>query len=75
MNRLAIKLIALYRWLLSPLVGNQCRFYPTCSCYATEAFEQHSFFKASCLTLHRIWRCQPFYPGGEDPVPPVKASR
>lgn len=50
-------------------MGNQCRFYPTCSCYAIDAFTHYQFFKATYLTLNRLWRCQPFYQGGLDPVP------
>ncbi|WP_231745307.1 MULTISPECIES: membrane protein insertion efficiency factor YidD [Microbulbifer] len=70
MNWLAIKLIHAYRFLLSPWVGNQCRFYPTCSHYAEEALKTHGLGKGGYLTLRRLIKCHPWHPGGLDPVPP-----
>ncbi|HTK81904.1 MAG TPA: membrane protein insertion efficiency factor YidD [Bacteroidota bacterium] len=62
--------IQLYRHLISPLLpANTCRFYPTCSQYALEAYKQYGFFKATSLTVKRIFRCHPFHPGGYDPLP------
>lgn len=58
-----------YRLILSPWIGNQCRFYPTCSHYAEDAYQQHGFIKGSYLTLRRIIRCNPWHKGGYDPVP------
>jgi len=49
-----------------------CRFYPTCSCYAIEAIETHGALKGTGLTALRLMRCNPFFPGGYDPVPPKK---
>jgi uncharacterized protein len=66
----AIKLIHLYRYLLSPWIGNQCRFYPSCSHYSEEAINLHGFFVGSYLTLRRLLKCHPWHPGGLDPVPP-----
>ncbi len=66
---IAIRLIHVYRYLASPWVGNQCRFYPTCSHYAEEALVKHSVVKALYLTLRRLLKCHPWHPGGYDPVP------
>jgi len=64
-----IGLIKLYRLLISPILGNCCRFYPSCSCYAETAIQQHGIFKGIFLTAYRLLRCHPFHPGGYDPVP------
>jgi len=66
---LCIGLIQLYRKFLSPLIGPHCRFTPTCSAYAVEAFQKHGFWKGGILTLWRILRCNPFGKAGYDPVP------
>lgn len=58
-----------YRLLLSPWLGNACRFEPTCSAYALQALERHGAAAGSYLTLRRIARCQPWCEGGCDPVP------
>jgi putative membrane protein insertion efficiency factor len=71
MRPLLIGLITLYRWFVSPLLGPNCRFYPTCSSYALQAIEQHGALRGSWLALRRIGRCHPWNPGGVDPVPPV----
>ena len=55
--------------VISPLLGSNCRFYPTCSQYGMEAFQRHSFFRALWLTVKRIGRCHPYSKGGYDPVP------
>ena len=68
---LLIALVRAYRFLLSPWIGQHCRFNPTCSVYAIEALEQHGALRGCALTLARLGRCHPFHPGGEDPVPPV----
>lgn len=72
MRRVLIGIIKLYRYLLSPFVGQHCRFTPTCSEYATEAIELHGALKGSWLTLRRLSRCHPFHTGGFDPVPDNK---
>ena len=69
MAGLLIFLIRCYQRVLSPLIGNQCRFYPTCSRYAVEALERHGAVRGSWLAARRITRCHPLNPGGEDPVP------
>ena len=63
-------LIQLYRWILSPFIGGQCRFYPTCSIYAREAIKLHGPWRGSVLAAKRLGRCHPLHPGGNDPVPP-----
>jgi hypothetical protein len=76
MARLFIGLIRLYQIVLSPLMGNQCRFHPTCSAYAIEAIKVHGAIKGGFMGLWRIMRCQPFSRGSWiDPVPPKKAER
>lgn len=64
-----ILLIRLYQVTLSPLMGGQCRFRPTCSEYAIEAYRLHNPLRASWLTLRRLARCHPFGGHGYDPVP------
>lgn len=70
MKHLCIWLIRMYQKWLSPRKRNPtCRFYPTCSAYAIEAFQKRGFFAGLWLTFFRILRCNPFCPGGYDPVP------
>lgn len=69
MTWLSIKLIHAYRFLLSPWIGNQCRFYPSCSHYGEEALKTHGFIKGGYLTVARLLKCHPWHPGGIDPVP------
>ena len=66
-----IGLVKIYRLFLSPLVGQHCRFTPTCSVYAIEALQTHGAIKGSLLAAHRIGRCHPWCEGGYDPVPPA----
>ena len=61
--------IRLYQWTLSPFLGRQCRFYPTCSHYAYEAIEEFGALRGSILALRRLGRCHPFHPGGVDLIP------
>ncbi|MGD8829337.1 MAG: membrane protein insertion efficiency factor YidD [Pseudomonadales bacterium] len=63
-------LIRAYQLLLSPWIGNQCRFHPSCSNYALEAVERFGAMKGGWLAVRRLGRCHPFHPGGFDPVPP-----
>ncbi len=58
-----------YRLMLSPWLGNACRFEPTCSRYSLAALEKHGALAGSYLTVHRILRCAPWCDGGHDPVP------
>jgi uncharacterized protein len=68
-SRLLMALVKAYRLLLSPWLGNACRFEPTCSAYSLQALEQHGALAGSYLTLYRLARCQPWCDGGHDPVP------
>jgi putative membrane protein insertion efficiency factor len=62
-------LIRTYRFVVSPLIGPCCRFYPSCSQYALIALERHGLAKGSWLIIRRLVRCHPWHPGGFDPVP------
>lgn len=64
-----VVLIWAYRFTLSPFLGGQCRFHPTCSRYALEAYRLHGAWLGTRLTLRRVLRCHPFHRGGYDPVP------
>jgi putative membrane protein insertion efficiency factor len=67
-----IALIRLYKRFISPLLPPACRFTPTCSEYAIEAFQKKSLFKALWMTIMRMLKCHPFHRGGYDPVDPVR---
>jgi len=69
MRILVVALIKAYRYVLSPLLGNRCRFYPSCSHYAEEALARHGLMRGGWLALRRLSRCHPWHPGGVDPVP------
>jgi hypothetical protein len=69
MVRLAAALIRFYQLALRPLLPPACRFVPSCSEYALEAYRRHGFLRGSGLAARRILRCHPFHPGGYDPVP------
>lgn len=69
MRPLLIALIRAYQLFISPLLGNHCRFYPSCSQYAREALEQHGVMRGIWLALRRLLRCHPWHEGGIDPVP------
>lgn len=58
-----------YQWGISPLLGQRCRFWPSCSQYAIEALHLHGPIKGSVLALKRLGRCNPLFKGGIDPVP------
>ena len=69
MRTLLITLIRAYQLLISPLLGNHCRFYPSCSQYAREAIERYGVLRGSGLAVRRLLRCHPSHPGDVDPVP------
>ena len=69
MTRLLVMLIRAYQYVLRPLLGAHCRFYPSCSEYACGAVERHGPLKGLSLALRRLARCHPYHPGGYDPVP------
>jgi putative membrane protein insertion efficiency factor len=73
--RIAMATIQVYRVAISPLLGPSCRFHPSCSTYALEAFERHGFWRGLALTVRRLGRCHPLHPGGIDPVPPTTTAR
>lgn len=72
MRRVIIKLIGVYRYLISPFLGNNCRYYPTCSEYAQTSVERFGVIKGSWMAVRRISRCHPWHEGGVDPVPEKK---
>lgn len=73
LKKALIFLIRTYQVTLSPRIsGGACRYTPTCSQYAIEAIQLHGAFKGTLLTIRRISRCNPFFKGGYDPVPPKK---
>lgn len=67
--QIARGLIRVYQLTLSPFIGRNCRYLPTCSCYADEAFARHGFWAGGWMTLARLCRCHPFGASGHDPVP------
>jgi putative membrane protein insertion efficiency factor len=69
---IALALIALYRAALAPLMAGHCRFHPTCSHYAEQAFRTHPPHRAAWLSLRRVLRCHPLGGHGHDPVPPPR---
>ena len=68
-----IRLARLYQIYISPLSQPRCRFYPSCSNYAIEAFAQHGMMRGGWLTIKRLGRCHPWGSHGYDPVPPAYA--
>jgi len=60
-----------YELTLRPVIGANCRFFPSCSAYAREALACHGAAQGSLLAVKRIARCHPWHPGGYDPVPPL----
>jgi putative membrane protein insertion efficiency factor len=69
MKTIALFLIRFYQKQISPFLGKNCRFIPTCSAYTYEAIETHGFLKGTALGIRRILKCHPFHKGGFDPVP------
>jgi uncharacterized protein len=71
-KKIIISIINFYQRFISPLKPPTCRFYPTCSHYGVEAVTRFGALKGGWLTIIRIVKCQPFHPGGFDPVPEKK---
>ncbi len=69
LKRVILNTLKIYKAFLSPLLGSNCRFYPTCSTYTYQAIEKHGILKGIFLGFKRILRCNPFHPGGVDEVP------
>ncbi len=69
MRQVIIKLIGLYQYLISPLFPPACRFTPSCSHYACDAIRKHGVLLGGWISIKRILRCNPWHPGGYDPIP------
>ena len=69
MKTVLIALLRFYRYAISPMLGRNCRFHPTCSEYAIEAVQRHGALRGGWLAAKRVGRSHPFNPGGYDPVP------
>ena len=68
LNRVSLALIKFYKVAISPYLPPSCRFTPTCSSYAYEAFTKYGYAKAMWLSTKRLLKCHPFHPGGYDPL-------
>ena len=68
-RRAAVVMVRGYQYIISPMLGHNCRFFPTCSEYTCQAIERYGIAKGSWLGIKRISRCHPWHPGGVDPVP------
>ncbi|MCF8178506.1 MAG: membrane protein insertion efficiency factor YidD [Sulfuritalea sp.] len=64
-----VMLIRVYQLAISPMLGNRCRFHPSCSDYSMDALRRHGLLKGLWLSARRVGRCHPWHPGGYDPVP------
>jgi putative membrane protein insertion efficiency factor len=69
MKTILLALIRAYQYTLRPMLGSNCRFYPSCSDYAREAIDRHGALAGLWLAVKRIGKCHPYHPGGFDPVP------
>ena len=75
MKTLLLLLLRAYQLGISPFLGQNCRFYPSCSSYAAEAIREHGAARGSLLAAKRLCKCHPWHPGGLDPVPEKAAHR
>ncbi len=69
MHKGLVMLVKGYRYTISPLLGRNCRFEPSCSEYAIEALQSHGSLRGGWLSMKRVCSCHPWHPGGYDPVP------
>lgn len=74
MKHVLIWLLRAYRFAISPLYGQVCRYHPTCSAYALEAVTRHGSLRGTWLAVRRVGRCHPWAAGGYDPVPPARGD-
>lgn len=74
MKRLVLALLGFYKRWISPLLGQHCRFHPSCSDYMRTAVERFGVFRGVWMGAKRLSRCQPFHPGGFDPVPDLPSE-
>jgi len=72
MRKIVLLLINGYQLVISPWLGNNCRFYPSCSAYAHTSIERFGVFKGGWMSLRRLSHCHPWHEGGLDPVPEKK---
>ena len=70
-RNIAVLPILLWRKICSPFLGENCRYYPSCTCYAEQAILHHGVIRGGCLTVRRLLRCNSMFAGGFDPVPGV----
>jgi hypothetical protein len=75
MTTLLRLLVRFYQFTLGTVLPNACRYHPSCSAYALEALKTHGAARGSLLAARRLLRCNPFFPGGYDPVPACVAGR
>jgi putative membrane protein insertion efficiency factor len=74
LSKVFLGIINSYRYLISPLLGQHCRFHPSCSAFTKEAIQEYGAVKGGWLGIKRICRCHPYHQGGYDPVPKPSAS-
>ena len=67
-----VRSVRVYRRFISPMLGQNCRFYPSCSAYAEVALTRFGALRGAGLALRRLLKCHPFHPGGVDPVPEIR---
>jgi putative membrane protein insertion efficiency factor len=75
LKKIFILLVKGYQFLISPLLGNNCRFYPSCSHYMIQAIERFGVIKGVYLGVKRLSKCHPWHEGGMDPVPPCHCEK